>query len=124
MATKWPDVQSRQLPRNALAELSRSSRTRKALENLLSDVSAVLPDSIDELADLIAAADGAVSAASAQALQALLLVAVALQAATEGPPPAPVIVAAQDEPAGMAALRDRLSVLERAVAQLSEGPTP
>jgi ribonuclease D len=119
-----PDVLTRQLTRDALAKLTNSPRTRKALEDLLGDVAQTLPDAVEALAEELAALDASLSTTNAAALQALLLVAAALQAASEGPPPVPIVIPEPDEPAGLAAIRERLAVLEKAVAQLHEGPTP
>lgn len=101
-------------------------RLIKAFENLLVDVSTILPGNVDDNAD---DADSAITRtqSAAQTAQGLALQALgAAQPLSEGPPPvpAPTPDSGDDWMALVMQLLARVSRLESDLANLREGPTP
>lgn len=112
------------------------------LESLAQDVTVNIPDVLDPTtvtsddgADLAQAAHALAAASQGLALRALDLA----QQSNEGPPVTPVVQQGDDQPpavplvlpdipddvyALLAALRERVAVAERAIAEIKEGLTP
>ncbi len=110
------------LPRAELAKLFPSPRVRAAFETLIGNVQVTLPDQISELADTVSQIEGLEAVSQAVAARALQIASQALRSAEEGPPVQVFTQTADDAPP--TAILERLAALERAVSQLSEGPTP
>lgn len=123
------NIQTRPLTREKLSALvDGRMELIKFFENLTQDVRTALPGAVDDLA---MTADGALALAQlAQGIaqQAATLAQLALtigSGAAEGPPAVPVVpVDITDSEALLYGLRERVSVLELAVSQIKEGPSP
>jgi len=115
------DSRTQAVPRAILAQLADNQRLVKLLENLVSDVSTAIPDGLAEVED---AANSAT--ALAQLAIGLARAAQELAASTDAGPPRqdPPAQDIPDTYAALSALRDRVATLERAVAELSERPSP
>lgn len=126
MSSNLPSVSTRTLTRDQLAEFIKNPRTLIAFNRMMSDVQTTLPDSIQSVADEIDELYGLVANNGATTVQALVLAISAMEGAYDGPPPVPQMIPdiPDDQTATIALLHARLAVLERAVAELTERPTP
>lgn len=142
---------TRPVTRNQLAGFLPSHELVKLFENLIADVSGGLPSTLSEIEmtaenarALATLAQGLAGVALQlanqanegpppvpQALPGLIFdgpppaPVVPLDAIHDGPPPAPLVLPDVDDPnARISELHDRIAILERAVAELREGPLP
>lgn len=121
-----PAVKTTPITRDKLATFLGSHELIKAFENIVQDVSVIIPDDTETISIAVDTAQetadsGVVAAAAARALAEALRPLV--EALTTAPPPSPTARLAQEEMISRVAyLESMVARLARRVIQLEEGP--